>query len=1282
MSRSTRRICLWCGPVAAALLIAVAFSVSARSTMGEGDTISTLVTPGREAILTSPDGRVTITFPSDLFTETLIVTYTESAITNPPAPLVQVGPAFSLKAARAGDGQPIIIYEMGGCSGASKDQCTIPGGGFEIVFHYSDGEIAGSGSGEDAFALAYYHTPDGVNGKWLPLTTVIDETGNQAVASTWYLAHFALLGIVLPAQAPTGQVEVIVDDLDDEFARYQAPGCEDYWWDYWSADGAYDGHSYYSKDSDAAHGRENWGEWTPNLPESGTWEIWAFIPWGHATSTSTHYYVEQDGSQIGTATIDQLAISADWVNLGSYNLPAGTSSKVILDDMTGDPGYAGREIAFDALKFVCPDCGITLTPTPDPTITPSPTPVAFRINSVTAVDAGDTPLAWDALVMSDDTLIVKAWGTGSNPPAHVWALVQTLQTGKMTSVQLQFQQTVGGVHIYRGTRAAGELIYKPGVMTMAAVVWDWNPNDTDYEIAQEFMDDMGIPELRQRGIAWGNGDQAKNWPPANMDYFRAAGYETARVEMAHYPDAATDEFFIQNQADVLFYLGHGMHTENFVHLSGDEEGYPLLIDEDWNKGLQTVIFFACSVLDINNYDGCADDDKSPGKEWIALAGPQTWIGFKWTAPTGVQGRSQIQSFASEYVSSGDWIAAWQTATGENTTAFRQAVGIDSSNYYYWGCFISYNDPDNEGCRCGGPITWETVPRADLDLSNRGLEMLLASPVEIHAYDQQGRHVGPNAHGGIDTEIPGSAYWTPIVAGDPDPDARRVSIPSGDLSHDYRIELTGTGDGTFSFYLEVPDRSTGVLYHADYLSVTVAISDEFSLALERGTGFVLAADRDGDGIFEGQVAPSSVSSQEIDVPVNLVLAGTAGENGWYKSDVVAALQSSARADLPPLAGIEYDLGNGWQTYTMPLAFTQEGTHTLHYRGAFVGGAQDVTQWVTLWVDKTPPTLTLTFPTAITYTLCPYTSTTYTGEFSVTYQAGDTVSGLQTSGATLAGDVVTNGQTLETLFLPPGPHELAVTAQDRAGWQTVRRHPIFIKAQIQDLNCAITRLWSQGLISGTGASAVITDLQTTLSAAQAAQDSGEITVAVDYLYTFIHDVEDHFPAPISAEAARILIRGAQYITNRLVGEIAVSPAFGGQLSSPDFDITVQFPPSAMETLGIATYRALTVTPPITLPRFSSVFDLDAYEYSSENSPSNFQQPVTISVQYGDGEIGGLGEKWLAMHTWDEENSAWEMITTTIDLAQDRAIAEIEHFTIYTLLEREHTDVFLPLVVRHYF
>jgi hypothetical protein len=1289
MSCSTRQIYVWCGVIAAAILVTIAWSASdqsfARSTMSEGDIASTPVTPGRETTLTSPDGRVAITFPTDFFTDTLIVTYTERAIASLPTNLVQVGPSFIIEAARASDGQPVTMYEMDGCPAVrgepiGKDQCnTVPDGGFEITFHYTDGEIVASGISEDAFALAYHYTPDGTNGKWLPLTTVIDETSNQAIASTWYLTHFAFLGVAPPAPtANDGQVEVIVDDLDDEFARYQEPGCEGYWWHYWSENGTYDRHSYYTKDSDESHGRQNWGEWTPNLPESATYEIFAFIPWNHATSTSTHYLIEQDGAQIGAATINQLAISADWVSLGSYSLLAGTRSKVVLDDMTDDFGYAKRDIGFDALKFVCLDCGAMPTPTP----TPQPTPIAFQINNVAAVDANGTDLAWDKLVMSDDDVTVEAQGTGDNPPSHVWARVEALQSGRGTGIRLEFSHTSNGTHIYRATHAASELVNRPSVLTVAAVVYE--EEDFDYQVVETFMEDLGVPETRRMGIVWGDGDQAQNRPPANIDYFRAAGYETAQVSMIYYPSVTPDEFFIQNQADVMLYLGHGDHNNNYLYLHGDKEGRPAEVGTAWDKGLQTVIIFGCSVLDINDMNGWWDNTVSPGKEWVnQILGPQTWLGFQDYAPVvgdpDQEGETGLYALASERTGGESWISAWRKATGNNTSItshkFVGAVAIDRQvcEYYYWKehCYPIV------GCT---RYTWESVSCANWNSSNQQLQALLNFSAEIHFYDAQGRHLGPDGQGGIDTEIPGSAYWTPVIAEQADISARRLSIQAADLSHGYRIELAGTGNGTFDLHLEIPDRSTGRLYQTTYISVPVTVGDEFVVSLERGTDFVLAANRDGDETFEGQVTPSSISSRGIDAPVNLVLNGTIGANGWYQSDVAAALQGSTRPDLPPLASLEYDLGSGWQTYTAPLTLAQEGTHTLHYRGTFVGGTQDVTQWVIIHLDKTPPALTLTSPTAITYTLCPYTDTMYTGAFTVTYQADDAVSGLQTVSATLAGDVITNGQTLETLFLPPGPHELVIIAKDQAGWQTVRRQPIFIEAQIEDLNSAVTRLWNLGLISGPGASDVITGLHTTLSAAQSARDSGDVTTAVNHLHAFVHDIEAQFPAPISIEAAWVLIRGAQYVTNRLAEEIAVSPTFGGQLFSPNFRITAQFPPDAVDTSSIAAYRTLTTTPPITLPRLSPVFDLSAYEYATGNPVTHFQQPVTLSVQYEDGEVGGLGERWLALHSWDEANSVWEMIPTTVDVARDQTVVQVDHFTIYTLLERKHTDVFLPLVMRH--
>jgi hypothetical protein len=215
--------------------------------------------------------------------------------------------------------------------------------------------------------------------------------------------------------------------------------------------------------------------------------------------------------------------------------------------------------------------------------------------------------------------------------------------------------------------------------------------------------------------------------------------------------------------------------------------------------------------------------------------------------------------------------------------------------------------------------------------------------------------------------------------------------------------------------------------------------------------------------------------------------------------------------------------------------------LHYRGTFADGSLDVTQWVNIRVDKTPPVVTITQPTAITYTLC--------STFTVEYEAYDAVSGLEAVTATFDGQVITNGQTIDTLFLTPGPHEIVVTAQDRAGWVTTEMRTIEVEATIAGLVCAKHRLYDIGWIYGPGAQGIVNSLDAKLEAAQRAHDRGQRHTAVNILNAFVHEVEAQTGKHITEEAAVILIRGAQYITNRLTQQVAVSPGFGGRLSSAD-------------------------------------------------------------------------------------------------------------------------------------
>jgi len=186
-------------------------------------------------------------------------------------------------------------------------------------------------------------------------------------------------------------------------------------------------------------------------------------------------------------------------------------------------------------------------------------------------------------------------------------------------------------------------------------------------------------------------------------------------------------------------------------------------------------------------------------------------------------------------------------------------------------------------------------------------------------------------------------------------AERVSIQPADLSSVYEVRLTGTADGEFDLAVEIPDRSTGELRSVAYMDVPVTLGGRFGISLERSTDFALWMDLDGDGEFETSMSPTDVSSRSLDLPVNLTLEGSATEHGSFDSDVTATLSPSSRQDATPITTIEYDLGDGWQTYSSPFVISGAGDHGLRYRGRFADGRDDATQNVVIRIEEnnTPP-----------------------------------------------------------------------------------------------------------------------------------------------------------------------------------------------------------------------------------------------------------------------------------------------------------------------------------------
>ncbi len=130
-----------------------------------------------------------------------------------------------------------------------------------------------------------------------------------------------------------------------------------------------------------------WAEWREDLPQSGLYEIAAFIPNRNATTKRARYKVH---GIVGTTAevvldINQHRARNAWVALGIFDLDKNmeNAGRVFLNDVTGE---TDKKIAFDAVRFR----RIVTTP---PGYSPAPSePRPTEIDGVKVADGYDSPV--------------------------------------------------------------------------------------------------------------------------------------------------------------------------------------------------------------------------------------------------------------------------------------------------------------------------------------------------------------------------------------------------------------------------------------------------------------------------------------------------------------------------------------------------------------------------------------------------------------------------------------------------------------------------------------------------------------------------------------------------------------------------------------------------------------------------------------------------------------------------------------------------------------------------
>lgn len=95
-----------------------------------------------------------------------------------------------------------------------------------------------------------------------------------------------------------------------------------------------------------------WAQWSPRLSGAGKYELAAFVPTRHATTTNARFKIHGVKGQSSEVivSVDQSRYRNQWVTLGEFDLDTSRSNAgtIFLTDLTGE---SGLEIAFDAVRW-------------------------------------------------------------------------------------------------------------------------------------------------------------------------------------------------------------------------------------------------------------------------------------------------------------------------------------------------------------------------------------------------------------------------------------------------------------------------------------------------------------------------------------------------------------------------------------------------------------------------------------------------------------------------------------------------------------------------------------------------------------------------------------------------------------------------------------------------------------------------------------------------------------------------------------------------------------------
>ncbi len=214
---------------------------------------------------------------------------------------------------------------------------------------------------------------------------------------------------------------------------------------------------------------------------------------------------------------------------------------------------------------------------------------------------------------------------------------------------------------------------------------------------------------------------------------------------------------------------------------------------------------------------------------------------------------------------------------------------------------------NQAFRWNDPIGFANNPSPDSTSAATG------SPVNLHAYDSQGRHVGLSSSGDIEAEIPGVYMYIPSD------DEKEVIVILD--SEDLTFEIEATDQGEFDFSLNT--QNDGNYINLQYEDVQINKNTRATMQFTNtNPNFIMGIDVNGDGITDTTLSPNNVeisgnySNNETDFDNdsiadsidNCINTSNPDQRDWDNDSV---------GDVCDVESINITLVPGWNLISIPL-----------------------------------------------------------------------------------------------------------------------------------------------------------------------------------------------------------------------------------------------------------------------------------------------------------------------------------------------------------------------------